>query len=209
MLASIAIEHLVNSSRGQQHIGVTYIFCDYKMQNEQTAQALIANLLKQLLQHKLSIPEHIRRMYERLNNGSKDVARPTLDEVFESLLLIAASFSQVYIVIDALDELQQHARLLPTLLSKLSALQARSPLNLTMTSRDIPRVTEQVQYNVRLEVCASNEDVERYVSGHLDELPKFVSKSPKMQQTIKDAIVSAVDGMYVHFKLYYRTLTLM
>lgn len=196
MLASIAIEYLVNTFRSQQDIGVCYIYCDYKIQDEQTPLNLLASLLKQLLQYKSLVPEDIRGLYKKHNNGTK-TTRPILDEVFESLQLTAASFSLVYLVVDALDELQQHGKLFQTLLSKLSTLQATTPLELMLTSRDIPRVTEEVQEDVRLEVRASDEDVARYVDGHIDELPRFVSKSAKIQQNIKDAIVSAVDGMYV------------
>lgn len=70
-----------------------------------------------------------------------------------------------------------------------------------LTSRDLPRVTEKVQNGVRLEVRASDDDVGKYVDGHMDDLPNFLSKSPKIQQSIKKAVVTAVDGMYVlqHF----------
>lgn len=189
MLASIAIDYLVSTFCSQEDVGVAYIFCDYKTQNEQTPLNLLASLLRQLLEQKLSVPEEIRVLYKK--------NRPSLDKVFESLQLIASSFLRVFVVVDALDELQQHGRSLQTWLSKLCEAQATKSVNLMLTSRDIPRVTENVQSNVRLEVRASDEDVERYVDGHLDELPRFVSKSPKMQQTIKDAIVSTVDGMCV------------
>ena len=116
----------------------------------------------------------------------------------KSLQLIAASFSQAYIIVDALDELQQTGQSLREFLSALLSLQATSPVSLLLTSRDLPHVTDRVQSGVRLEVRARDEDVGIYVDGHLDDLPNFVSKAPKMQQTIKEAIVSAVDGMCVH-----------
>lgn len=148
--------------------------------------------MKRLLQHQHSIPEDVRRSYE---SHRKADTRPTLDEAFESLQSISASFSQVYLVVDALDELQQDGKLVQTLLSKLSALQDKKHVNLMLTSRDIPHVTENVQSDVKLEVRASDEDVKKYVDGHIDELPKLVSRNPILQQSIKDAIVSAVDGM--------------
>ena len=192
MLASIAIEHLTSMFRSQQSIGVAYIFCDYKGQSEQTSLNLIASLLKQLLQHQRSIPDGIRRMYER---HSACVTRPSLDEAFESLQLTVARFSQVYIVVDALDELQQETDILQILLSKLSALIDINPVNLMLTSRDVPHVLEKIQNEVRLDMRASDEDVNRYVDGHMYQFPTFVSRSPEFQEDIKKAIVSVVDGM--------------
>lgn len=201
VLASIAIEHLVNTFRSQRDIGVAYIFCDYRTQNEQTLLNLLASLLKQFLLHKSAVLEGIRSLYEQHNNGSK-TAQPILDEVFESLQLIAASFSQEYIVVDALDEVQQHGKLLQSLLPKVFELQATKPFNLMLTSREIPRLPEEVHSHFTLKVRASDDDVRRHVDGRMDELPRFVSRDPKMQQTIKDAIASAVDGKYVLSRIW-------
>ena len=115
--------------------------------------------------------------------------------MFESLLLTVASFSQVYIVVDALDELQQSSQVVQAFLSKLSELKAQKSVNLMLTSRVIPRVTDFIQRDVRLEVRAKKEDVMRYIDAHIKGLPKSVSKNSDLQQTIKESIVGAVDGM--------------
>lgn len=59
-----------------------------------------------------------------------------------------------------------------------------------LTSRHIPRVVYYVQSDMTLEVRASDEDVKRYVDGR-----KFIPERPRLPQLVKDAIVSAVDGM--------------
>ena len=56
MLASIAVNHLKRALH-QKDIPVTYIYCDYKWQHEQTPANLTASILKQLLQHCGSIPK--------------------------------------------------------------------------------------------------------------------------------------------------------
>ena len=107
-----------------------------------------------------------------------------------------ASFSQVFIIVDALDELQQGDQAVQAFLSRLSELKAKRFVKLMLTSRVIPRITDYIQSDVRLEIRASKEDVMRYIDARMKELPKFVSKKPDLQQTIKEAIVAAVDGMY-------------
>ena len=174
MLASISIEYLVNIFRNQQNVGVAYICCDYKLENEQRPLNLLANLLKQLLQQRSLIPDHVRKIYEQ-SDGAK-ISYPTLSEIFNSLQLTTASFSQVYIVVDALDELRQDDNVVKALLSDLSELQAKRVVNLMLTSRYIPRVVYYVQSDMTLEVRASDEDVKRYVDGRINELPKFIPK---------------------------------
>ena len=109
--------------------------------------------------------------------------------------MTVASFSQVYIVVDALDELQQGTQAVQAFLSKLSELKAQKSVNLMLTSRVIPRVMDFIQSDVRLEVRAKKEDVMRYIDAHMKGLPKFVSKNANLQQSIKESIVDAVDGM--------------
>jgi hypothetical protein len=48
-----------------------------------------------------------------------------------------------------------------------------------------------------LEIRASDSDLRRYLDGEMWRLPKCVSKSPDLQEEIKDVIVKTVDGMYV------------
>ena len=51
MLASLVIDH-IQRSPGEQIPATTYIYCDYKRQDEQTPINLTASITRQLLQHK-------------------------------------------------------------------------------------------------------------------------------------------------------------
>ena len=191
MLASIAIEHLMKTFRSQHDTGV---FCDYKAEHEQGPPALLASLLRQLVQQMSSIPNHVRDLYGKLNNGTQP-SYPSFKMMFESLLLTVASFSQIFIVVDALDELQQGSQVVQTFLSKLSELKALKSVNLMLTSRFVPCVTDFIQSDMTLEVRAKKEDVIKYIDAHMKWLPKFVCKNSDLQQTIKDSVSDAVDGM--------------
>ena len=192
MLAAIAIEHLDDIFGSQQDVGVAYIYCDYKIGNEQGLLNLLASLLKQLLIQKSSIPEHIQELY-RQHSDRAESPRPSLKKVFESLQSRVASFSQVYIIVDALDELQQGDQVLQAFLSRLSKVKAKRFVKYMLTSRVVPRVTDYIQSDLRLEIRASKQDVMRYIDARMSELPKFVSKKPDLQKTIKEVIVTAVD----------------
>lgn len=65
-----------------------------------------------------------------------------------------------------------------------------------VTSRFIPEITDQFKGTaVTLEIRASCENIERYINGHLEQLPSFVQKNRHLQQEIKTGISKAVDGM--------------
>ena len=95
-------------------------------------------------------------MYRRKNKTP-----PTLEDIFVSLRSTVASFSQTYILVDALDELQQSGNILHILLSKFRALQSTEAVNMMTTSRKIPHIVAEFEQAVRMEVRASDEDVLR------------------------------------------------
>ena len=66
----------------------------------------------------------------------------------------------------------------------------------------MPEVTEKFEGSISLEIRAGEEDVRRYLEGHMFRLPGFVVRSPKLQEEIKTNIVKAVDGMYIIYFEY-------
>jgi hypothetical protein len=48
-----------------------------------------------------------------------------------------------------------------------------------------------------LEIRANDEDVQRYLDGHMSRLPSFVLRRHDLQEEIKTEIIKAVDGMHV------------
>lgn len=64
MIAATAIDHLLETVQCND-IGVAYIYCNYKKQSEQTATALLAGILKQLVQGRPSAAEPAERIFNR------------------------------------------------------------------------------------------------------------------------------------------------
>ena len=202
ILASTVIDHLLKMLCGGK-TSVVYIYCDYGKQHEQTPVNLIASILKQLLQHQYSIPENVRRSYRHhINSGM----RPTAEEIYDLLRSTLSGFFQVYIVVDAVDELSVSGQVRQTLLSNLNALQETHTVNLMMTSRFIPRIAQELRDPLYLEIRANDEDVRRYVQGHLNDLAKCVLKNNNLQEIIVESIVNAVDGMFLLAQLHMDSL---
>ena len=187
MIAAIAIAHLV-SVQNSSH-GVAYVYCNYKDKEQDTALIMRA-VMKQLVQGHSSAIEPAERLYQRhADRGT----RPSPEEIYNALLDVLAHYASVYIVVDALDECLYATRC--SFLAKLRALQAVRDIRIMATSRFIPDIQEYFKDALKIEVRASNEDVERFVAGQFYKLPRCIQRDASLKEMVQAKIVEAVDGM--------------
>lgn len=189
MIAAIAIDHLLNTAQNSLH-GIAYVYCNYKAREEQDVSSLLASILKQLVQGRLSTVDCVERLHRKhADRGTK----PSLDEIYSALRDVLAHYSSAHIVIDALDECQDATR--RQFLAKLRDLQAARDIRLLVTSRFIPNIEDAFREALRLEVQASREDVKRFVAGQTYQLPACIQRSIVLQEMVQEKITDAVDGM--------------
>ncbi|RYP66703.1 hypothetical protein DL771_007636 [Monosporascus sp. 5C6A] len=190
MMAAIAIDHLCRTAQCH-NTGVAYLFCNYKAQANQSAPSLLAALLKQLVQSRPDIAAPMTRIYD---HHSKRI-RPSLDDISGALQSACSSYTAVHIVVDALDECADKDGERGRLINKLRELQATTDVRLLFTSRFMPEITQNFQSNAILEVCASEEDVRRFVEGQMPRLPNCIQRDQQLKNAVQNKIVEAVDGM--------------
>lgn len=194
IITSIVVDHLHSKFQNDASVGIAYIYCNFRRQQEQKPEDLLASLLKQLVQEKHSMPEIMKSLYKRHKNKR---TRPLIEEVSKVLYSVVADYSKTFIIIDALDECQVINGSRMNLLSKILYLQAKIGASLFATSRFIPEIIKNFEGCVSLEILASDKDVHRYVDGHTLQLPSVVLRNPDLQEEIKTEITKAVKGMYV------------
>ncbi|RYP77300.1 hypothetical protein DL769_003449 [Monosporascus sp. CRB-8-3] len=200
MVAAIAIDHLLKTVQNSS-IGVAYVYCNYKAQEEQGTTSLLAAILKQLVQARPSIVEPVERLHKQhAGRGTM----PSLDEVFSALRDVLAHYPTVYIVTDALDECRDGTR--RQFLAKLRELQAVRDLRLMATSRFIPEIIDEFGEALSLEVQASKEDVKRFVAGQTYRLPKCIQRDLALQDMVQDKIVEVAGGMFLLARLHTDSL---
>ncbi|KAK5005855.1 hypothetical protein LTR28_007196 [Elasticomyces elasticus] len=202
VIAASVVDHLLRTVYGDR-VGVAYIYCNYKRQDEQKTVELLAALLKQLLHGKSPIPQPVEALYA---HHSRRNTRPSLSELRKILKDVVESFSRVYIIVDALDECRNDDGTRDKLLSSLRDVQAGTDTRFLATSRYLPEVIQHFHDDDRLEVRASDADVEAYLRGHLSLLSKCVRDRPELQKQIVDDIVKAVDGMFLLAQLHLDSL---
>lgn len=188
ILTSIIIQELTTRYSNNPTIGIAYIYCNFQHRDKQKINDLLASLLKQLAASQLSLPSTVKDLHDQHKDQR---TRPSLDEIYRSLQAISTLYSQVFIIVDALDECQVSDNCRPKFLSNLFNLQAK----LFATSRFIPDITEKFNKGIQLEIRASGQDVQRYLVDHMSQLPNFVLSKPMLQEEIITEIGKAVEGM--------------
>ena len=193
ILTSIVVDDLNARFAADQNIGIIYLYCNFRRRDEQGAEDLLASLLKQLTQGQSSLPDNVKALY---NQHRHKRTRPSFDEISRALQSVAAMCSQVFIIVDALDECQASDSCRTKFLTEIFNLQAKCEVHLFATSRFILEITEVFKSSTWLEIHATRDDVEMYLEGHMQQLPSFVQRNQQLQEEIKTGISESVNGMY-------------
>jgi hypothetical protein len=167
---------------------VAVIYCNYKEQVAQTANNLVASLLKQLVQDSRVASENIKSFYQ--HHRAAEI-RPTLDELTQALGSEVRLHSKVFIVIDALDECSEYDGTRASLVEALLSL--AGTVNLMLTSRDLPSIGQQFQGARRLDIHAHDHDVQKYIEGRIMRVPR--QHLVVLKETIVSGIVEKAEGM--------------
>ncbi|KAF2677088.1 hypothetical protein K458DRAFT_379052, partial [Lentithecium fluviatile CBS 122367] len=200
MLAAIVVDHLLRGKQSDS-VGVAYAYCNYKTQKEQDATGLLAAILKQLVQARPSVMEPVERL-----NIAKQQGIPSVAEITTTLQAVLASFSTMYVIIDAMDECRDDDGTRGKLLTILGDLQVKTDLRLMVTSRFMLEIKDKFQKALRMEVRARGEDIAQFVAGQIYRLPKCIQHDTVLQRMVQSKIVGSVDGMFLLARLHTESL---
>jgi hypothetical protein len=194
IIASIAINHLQTTHRDNPTVGIAYLYLNFRRQYEQNPTDLLLNLLKQLVQAQPTVPKAVLNLYAQRHANR---TRPLNYEIAQVLQSVVAEYSRTFIIVDGLDECRVSDGSRSEFLSEMFNIQVKTKANLLVTSRlaeDILQVFLQ-RGCLRLEIRASNDDVENYLEGQMSSFPSFVQQNPNLQKDIKARIMSSANGM--------------
>lgn len=133
MATATVVDHLQSLCESHGDIMVAYIYCRYQSHN-QSASQLFGSILRSLIRQSPRIPAEIDKLFEKYN--SIGLTLPS-HEVMTAITTVLAAAHSKYIVIDALDELEDDDRAI--LLQRLLGLQTNTKVNLFLTSRQRPK----------------------------------------------------------------------
>ncbi|KAF7352041.1 putative Ankyrin repeat-containing protein [Mycena venus] len=186
ILSSIVLQDICKNANAS--VGVHY-FCDFAVGKQQNATSVLQSLVRQMLVHgndgHISV---LKRCRERLS------APPSLKDLFQAFIEMCELKSPgPYIVLDALDELEDRKVLLP-LLGEL----VRVGCHIFATSRHIPDIADALTASEQIELEANRADLKLFVESEL-QASDFSHLSGT--SSIVDAVVDQAGGIFLLARL--------
>ncbi|KAK6499947.1 hypothetical protein TWF481_010303 [Arthrobotrys musiformis] len=200
VLSSAVIAHLFDRySYNSATIGVAYIYFNFKESAQLKVDDLLSDLLKQLARTRDPFPSCLKELYDGLKGS-----RPSRTQIIRALGTIVASYSRVFVVIDALDEYNQCSEFL----AKLFEIYKGQGFNILSTSRPIPEIRQLFdRYEVgcaELEITAAKEDIERYLEDKIRQSGSTAVLREK--EMVKKRISEVSQGMFLLARLYFEAV---
>jgi Cdc6-like AAA superfamily ATPase len=180
MLASEAVSRLDERSRKQDvkgPIGVAFAYLNANFGGDHPTFELMKQLLAQLVE---TCP-----WSDRMQDIGPwiDCTALSLDAVTKLAHRVGRSYSQVYILIDALDELNSAQKGADEAIASLQDLQENFGAKLLFTLRNVPDVIEQLREDDRINIQAEEGDVSKFVDRELQNIDS---------QTLRDDLKKSI-----------------
>jgi ankyrin repeat protein len=210
VLSSAVIEHSKLDSRDDQGrvAALAYFHFDFSDEISSTSDMMLRSLITQLVRWKGSLPHALERFAEKQfeNESGKFGSAEHRDAVFQfndSDLLdilqdIIKECSDVYIVLDALDEcldLEELLKILETIVSPES-----DSLHIFLASRSMAEISAALEskltHIVKAEVKDLNEDIQSVVKSRLETHSKLRKWPVDLRVEIYNSLIKGACGMF-------------
>lgn len=193
IITSTVVDHLYSRFQNNSSIGIAFLYCQIIWQDKQTPEGLFESILKQLVQKQSPLPQEVKDLYMQ-HKARKPP--PQLEELSQVLKTVISSYSQTFIIVDALDEYRDDNGSRSKFLNEIFSLQNETQLNLLATSR--PQEVEAAFRNcISREICATKEDIGVYVDEQISQWEKKKNCPPdeKLRHEIKATVTAAAEEM--------------
>ncbi|KAJ4478238.1 hypothetical protein J3R30DRAFT_3250682, partial [Lentinula aciculospora] len=192
MAAASIVQDLNEYYKGSP-VAVVCVFCDFGQSQAQTTDALVASMLRQLVQAHPVVHSTVASMYTHHSTRS---TVPRADEIFASFSMSARQFERVFVVVDALDEClddQTRAQLLTTLNS--------FSISLLFTSRPHSSIEQLFERCNHQEIHADQQDIWIYSEERFALSRVGRHCAPDLKQEILKQVVRKAGGIFVIARL--------
>ncbi|KAF8133575.1 ankyrin repeat-containing domain protein [Mycena galopus ATCC 62051] len=203
VLVSMVVDHLSTAFRNNEDIGVACIYLNHKEADQKPPAKLLAGLWRQLVVDR-DIGSSAECLYKQ---HCKKGTAPSLEEVVNVLSSSLKEFSQVFIVVDGMDEYPEVQR--GILLPQLAALGSNVHLMITSRPHIFPETFSFPNLET-LDIQAAPEDIQAYINTQIKLSPclsRHIKRKPVLQEEILTKILDTVDGMFLLAKLHVESLS--
>jgi hypothetical protein len=198
MLSSAGIiESILSDCDSDESIACAYFFFDGRGEQKDLQQlgGMIRSLIRQFAARGSANLDPLIALFKHCHDGGSE---PSMGSLWDVLLAILDSFSNAYIIIDALDECSERGKLLDRI-KAVTDLNKRT-LHFLVTSRDDEDIATRLRaldpLHFPLQSSPVNCDIEQYIDSNLH---KFAGRlDDQVIATIKEKLMEKAGGMWVH-----------
>lgn len=166
------------------------MYCDYRDQKLQTAENVLGAILRQFMRSLISLPPKVWDLCER--NFQEGLALSSKD-LHHLLQIISTEFDQLYVCLDALDEIGE----LPSITKLLRDRPSNVRLFLTGRSHVLNAIQRYLPEMQTLSIEARKSDIKRFImheiGGSSDAEPDAMNDELRMN--ILQQICDSAKGM--------------
>jgi hypothetical protein len=196
VLSSLIVQHCMDRATGER--AVAFFYCDYKDINSQNVTNILSSLASQLARQDEVSFQLLRTYHAALYPEHQLKRSPDTDELIVLLQAMSATFEDVRIVVDGLDECGDHAG--EVIVALKFVISAHGTISLSLLSRDELGIREELgpPTGEFIEIAAPTEDLEQYVRTEIEERirkRKMRLKTNALKDEIVTHLVSRAQGM--------------
>jgi hypothetical protein len=204
ILSSTILEDLLQPSDSGSTNMVVYFYFDFNDVQKQNAEMMLRSLVVQLSDQAVDVPANLAALcYSYAEKG-----QPSLDALLQVTRRTIQELSQVYIMLDALDECMQRAELME-ILETIAGWKLKN-VHLIMTSRRERDIESTLQTFIEPQdsICLQSEvvdkDIQQYVRQRLsDDKGLHKWNDATLREEIEAALMKGSKGMYVVYHMLY------
>ncbi|KAH0563452.1 hypothetical protein GP486_001989, partial [Trichoglossum hirsutum] len=210
VLASIVLEHITTRHGLNDKIGIAFAYIRHNSLESQQPSRIVSTFIKQLCWKKEQIPQYLLDFYDTYSRTDRT---PPFDKYMDNLLCLAKSYTQVFLVIDALDECKQDEE--DQIVNREQILgfafnlaDRVSCAKVFVTSRIETDIAQAFAYRktpvIQIEARNVIEDITTYVNGRVEDLVKIGKlrlRNPSLKQKITKTLITRAEGMFLWVNL--------
>lgn len=171
------------------------LYLSYSDQEKQSAKNLVGSLVRQVAHRKRTLSDDITGLYHK---HTPKGSQPTTEELSNLLHSEITHLSEVFILVDAMDECSVKNDTRDKLLTTLQRLLEMPNVRLMITSRPVASIEAYLQGMAYLEIRAADEDIRKYVENRIPKerrLIPYVRGDDAFRISIIDTIIAKAQGM--------------
>jgi hypothetical protein len=193
-LSSSIVQHFREYCKSRPDHRCAYFYFTFRDPSKQTCESLVKSLITQLSSQIKQLDVELEKLY-----SESHLSNPQFEPLISTLHHLISSFTEIYVIIDALDECTEVEKLLSTV--QTISNWGIPGLHLLTTSRPEKIITDVLN---RPEICkipvdkvVKNEDIRVHVRAQMQIDPslKRWSSKPDIQTEIEACLVDKAHGM--------------